>query len=325
MKQIPPNDNSDKPLVSVIIPFFNREDFLGEAVESVLAQTYENWELILVDDGSRDKSYEIAEEFTKKYSGKISLLTHENNENKGASASRNLGIKNAGGEFITFLDSDDIYFPDTLEREVKAFAENADADAVCGTLECWYSWSNEASEWERDFKIDLVLELEKLYQPPDLLVHNLNASGRKPGINCVMLKRCFVEQIENIFEDDYRYAWEDQVFWSKLSLKGNIYVMDACLAKYRQHPASTCSIESRNGQDIPSMNIFLNWLENYLREQNITDQRVWKALKNFQRNLRIETKFKGLKQLYRRILPLHLRYELRDKWTRLKKWKMDNG
>ncbi|MDQ3633889.1 MAG: glycosyltransferase family 2 protein [Acidobacteriota bacterium] len=319
------NNKIDKTLVSIIIPFFNREDFLGEAVESVLAQTYENWELFLVDDGSTDKSFHIAEKFVKKYPDKIYLLTHENNENKGASASRNLGIKYAKGEFITFLDSDDIYFPDTLEKELKAFAENIDADAVCGTLECWYSWSDEADEREKDFKINLVLELEELYQPPDLLIHNLNASGRKPGINCVMLKREFVEQVGNIFEDDCRYVWEDQVFWAKVSLFGKIYVMDATLAKYRQHPASSSAVETHDGSDIPSMNIFLDWLENYLQEQKIKDERVWKALRNFQRNLRIETKLKRLKQLYRRTLPLHIRYGLRDKWTKLKKWKMENG
>ncbi|MGI8668232.1 MAG: glycosyltransferase family 2 protein [Aridibacter sp.] len=324
MKQIP-NNKTDKPLVSVIIPFFNREDFLGEAVESVLAQTYRNWEMFLVDDGSTDKSFEIAEDFTEKYPDKINLLTHENNENKGASASRNLGIKHTTGEFITFLDSDDIYFPDTLEKELKAFAENADADAVCGTLECWYSWSDEASDREKDFRIDLVLELEKMYQSPDLLIHNLKASGRKPGINCVMLKREFVEKVGNIFEVECRYVWEDQIFWSKVSLFAKIYVMDASLAKYRQHPASSCAVETQGGNDIPSMSIFLDWLENYLKEENITDERVWKALRNFQRNLRLETKLKGLKQLYRRTLPLHIRYGLRDKWTKFKKRITENG
>ncbi len=319
------NNKIDKPLVSIIIPFFNREDFLGEAVESVLAQIYENWELFLVDDGSKDKSFEIAEHFTKEFPDKIYSLTHENNENKGASASRNLGIKHANGEFITFLDSDDIYFPDTLEKELKAFAENTDADAVCGTLECWYSWSDEADEREKDFEINLVLELEKLYQPPDLLIHNLNANGRKPGINGVMLKREFVKKVESIFEDDCRYVWEDQIFWSKVSLFAKIYVMDASLSKYRQHPASSCAVETQDASDIPSMSIFLDWLEDYLHEKNIEDERVWKALKNFQRNLRIETKLKGLKQLYRQILPLHMRYGLRDKWTKLKKRKTKNG
>jgi glycosyltransferase involved in cell wall biosynthesis len=310
-------ENQTKPLVSIIIPFYNREEFLEEAIESVFKQSVNDWEMILIDDGSTDKSVEIVQTFIKKYPHKIHLLSHEKNQNKGASASRNLGIAKANGEFITFLDSDDVFFPDTLERELKAFENNPKADAVCGTLECWYSWSDEAEKWEKDFIVALVLETEKLYQPPDLLVHNLNAGGRKPGINCVMLKRDFAKNFE-LFEDDYRYAWEDQVFWAKVSFHGTIYVMDAVLAKYRQHPASTCAVESKSGQDIPSVNIFLDWLEAYLRKQNVENKNVWKALHSFQKTLYLETKFSKLKQLYRRMFPLHIRYKIRDKLTRVK-------
>lgn len=305
------------PLVSVIIPFFDREEFLTEAIESVIIQTENSWELLLINDGSTDGSLEIVRSYKEKYPNKIYLLNHKDNLNKGASASRNLGIENAKGKYITFLDSDDVFFPDTLERELKAFAENPKADVVCGTLKCWYSWSDQAEKWEKDFIIDLVLELEKLYQPPDLLVHNLNAGGRKPGIDCVMLKSDFAKQFE-LFEADYRYAWEDQVFWAKVSIYGKIYVMDAVLAKYRQHPASTCAIEAKNGQDISSMSIFLDWLEEYLNKQNIKNKDVWTALRGFQRTLYLETKLKKLKQLYRRLFPLHVRYKIRDKWTRSK-------
>lgn len=306
------------PLVSIIIPFFNRKEFLVEAIESILAQSEKDWELLLIDDGSTDNGAEIARGFVQEYPCKIQLLNHPNNQNKGASASRNLGISNAKGKYLTFLDSDDIFFPDTITRELKAFEKNTDADAVCGTLECWYSWSGKADRREQDFTIDLVLELEKLYQPPDLLVHNLNAGGRKPGINCVMLKSEFVHRV-GLFEEEFTRTGEDQVFWAKVSLFGQIYVMDAVLAKYRQHPASTCAIESENGQDIPLMNIFLDWLENYLRQQNIENKEVWKALRGFRRTLYLETKFRKLKQLYRRMFPLHFRYKMRDKWTRLKK------
>lgn len=305
------------PLVSIIIPFYNREEFLGEAIESVLDQSEKNWELLLINDGSTDKSVEIVQGFVEKYPSKIRLFSHEQNENKGAHAARNLGIANSNGEYITFLDSDDVFFPDTLERELKAFAKNPQADAVCGTLECWHSWSKNVKNWEKDFTIDLVLETEKIYEPPDLLVHNLRAGGRKPGMNCVMLKGDFAKDI-GVFEEDCKYIWEDQIFWMKVSLYGKVYVMDATLAKYRQHPVSNSKIKSQNSQDIPLMPTFLDWMEVYLQKHNIDNEEVWKALRDFRRTLLFEIKFKKVKHLYRRFVPLHVRYSMRDRLTRLK-------
>lgn len=312
---------SEKPvktLVSIIIPFYNREKFLSESVESVLAQTVKEWELFLIDDGSTDKTAEIAAKFAEKYPNKIFLLNHQDNQNKGASAARNLGIANATGEYITFLDSDDVFFPDTLERELRAFAENPEADAVCGTMECWFSWSSEADKRENDFTIDLVLETEKLYQPPDLFVHNLKAGGRKPGINCVMLKRNFAEEI-GAFEAEYKYTWEDQVFWAKLTLNGKIYVMNAVLAKYRQHSASISDIQMKDGRDILSMTVFFDWLADYLQKRKIRNNEVRRAVLGFRRKIRWETKLKKFKQIYRRIFSLHTRYKIRDLFTKTKK------
>lgn len=308
---------SRPPLVSVIIPFFNREKFLGEAVESVLGQTATDWELILVDDGSTDHSRRIAEEFVRRHPEKIRVAAHPDGRNRGASAARNLGIGQARGEYLTFLDSDDVLLPDALERELRAFAANPAADAVCGTLECWYSWSPDAGRGERDFPVDLVLETEKLYRPPALLIHNLRAGGRKPGIDCVMLKTEFARR-HGVFAENYRHAWEDQVFWAKVSLHGQIYVMDALLARYRQHPASTCAVETRGGRDLTSLKIFLSWLEDYLDREQVADPEVRRALRGFRRANRLETRLRGIKNLYRRMLPLHLRYQIRDRLTRIK-------
>lgn len=80
-----------QPLVSVIIPFLNAERFIEEAIESVLAQTYKNWELLLVDDGSDDKSTKIALDYAKKCHGKVFYFEHDRHHNIGTSASRNLG------------------------------------------------------------------------------------------------------------------------------------------------------------------------------------------------------------------------------------------
>ena len=94
--------------VSVIVPVYNAEDFLAECIESILGQDYEELELLLVDDGSRDGSGRICEEYAAA-SGKIRLLRQENS---GASAARNAGLRQAEGEFIVFVDADD-YLPGT--------------------------------------------------------------------------------------------------------------------------------------------------------------------------------------------------------------------
>jgi hypothetical protein len=89
-----------QPLVSAIIIFLNAEKFIREAIESVFAQTYDNWELLLVDDGSTDASTEIAHRYAEQYAGKVRYLEHEDHQNLGMSASRNLGINNAKGKYI---------------------------------------------------------------------------------------------------------------------------------------------------------------------------------------------------------------------------------
>ena len=234
-----------------------------------------------------------------------------------ASASRGLGIQRSKGKYVTFLDSDDVFYQDTIEREIRAFELNDDVDVVCGTLRCWYSWSPSAENWEKDFVIDLVLDLDTTYEPPDLFVHNLGTGGSKPGINCVMLTREFAEKYE-VFSEDYKYAWEDQVFWAKVSLNASVFVLDAVLSNYRQHPASTCAVESTDGRDIESMLVFLEWLESYVESLEMNDKRVEDALKSFRRKVHFEKRLKPLKQLYRKVFSLELRYKIRNILTRLR-------
>lgn len=99
-----------KPPVTIITIFFNEEKFLQQAVESVFSQTYDNWELVLVDDGSTDASTQIALGYSQQFPDKIRYFDHDNHQNRGMSASRNLGIRNARGEYITFLDADDCFY-----------------------------------------------------------------------------------------------------------------------------------------------------------------------------------------------------------------------
>lgn len=106
------------PLVSIIIPTYNRACFIGETLDSVILQTYQKWECIVVDDGSSDYTYELMEFYCEKDS-RIQYHNRPSNKPKGANACRNYGFKISKGEYINWLDSDDILFLNNLEAKLK--------------------------------------------------------------------------------------------------------------------------------------------------------------------------------------------------------------
>ncbi|MCD6386315.1 glycosyltransferase [Candidatus Sumerlaeota bacterium] len=117
------------PLVSVIIPTYNRATFIVEAVESVLGQTFRDFELIVVDDDSRDATPEVL----APYFGRLRYIAQPH---QGPAAARNTGIQEASGEFIAFLDSDDLWLPEKLQRQIEFFHHNPDI-LICQTQEIW--------------------------------------------------------------------------------------------------------------------------------------------------------------------------------------------
>lgn len=117
----------EKGLVSIITPMYKGAAFVGETIESVLAQSYTNWEMIIVDDCSPDDGAGIAA--VKKYTSDPRIKLIESKENRGSSGARNIALKEAKGRYIAFLDSDDIWHPDFLERQMK-FMEMLSAPLV---------------------------------------------------------------------------------------------------------------------------------------------------------------------------------------------------
>lgn len=101
------------PLISVIIPVYNAERFLSAALDSVLAQSYKNWELILIDDGSIDQSGAICDQYAAQHPEQVSVI-HQCNQ--GVSVARNAGLRIAQGDFIFFIDADDVIAPDCLTQ-----------------------------------------------------------------------------------------------------------------------------------------------------------------------------------------------------------------
>src|SRR5919108_4757895 len=158
-----------QPLVSVVIIFWNTARFLQEAIQGALAQTYANWELLLVDDGSNDGSTAIARGYAARDNQRIKYYQHAGHANRGMSASRNLGLRHARGQYIALLDADDVWFANTLEEQVKILEAHPQAAMVYGPLQWWYSWTGRPEDRERDYVENLGVSANTVIQPPRLL------------------------------------------------------------------------------------------------------------------------------------------------------------
>jgi glycosyltransferase involved in cell wall biosynthesis len=256
----------------------NAEEFIEEAVESALAQTYDRWELLLVDDGSTDRSSAIARQYAERRPEKVRYLEHAGKENRGMSASRNLGIRNARGKYIAFLDADDAWLPRKLEEQVALLDAHPEAAMVYGLSEFWYSWAGGPEE-KNDFLHHLGVPSGELIQPPALIRRFFFAQDAAiPGPTDVLVRRGAIEQVGG-FEEEFRGAYEDAVFYAKICLNAPVLPVDTCWDRYRQHPDSSDSIVERAGQEYAARVIFLTWLAGYLAEQGVKDSEMLRALR----------------------------------------------
>lgn len=263
------------PRVSVIIIFLNEERYLGEAIESVRTQGFADWEMILVDDGSSDRSGEIARSAAD--GSRICYLTHPNCENRGMSASRNAGIAASHGELIAFLDADDIWLPNKLADQVAIFDAKAETDMVYGRTLIWHEWQPGATT--RDFCFDLGIEPGILFPPLSLFPVLIRNRAQTPTTINAIMRRTLVERVGG-FEEQFRGMFEDQVFFAKTHLVANCYVDDRVWAKYRQHEASSTARSSGTLDDLLARRRFLRWLTDYVRSRKINILRVsWELLR----------------------------------------------
>jgi glycosyltransferase involved in cell wall biosynthesis len=266
------------PLVSVIIIFFNDERFLSEAIESVIVQSMDDWELLLADDGSSDDSTRIAKEYAARFVDKICYLEHPNHENRGMSASRNLGISNAKGRYLAFLDSDDVWLPQKLEKQVGVLHLKPDVVMTYGPVHVWRRWSADCPQNEKDNIQDLGGRYDIQYKGFSLASAYLRNEGITP-CPCSVLARADIVRKVHGFESSFRGMYEDQVFYMKMCLEGSIFVSSECLSKYRRHAGSICSRLYGTKEYHRIRFLFLSWLQTYLREKQSRRLRLWWALK----------------------------------------------
>lgn len=267
-------------LVSVTIPFFNRELFLPEAVDSVLAQSYSQWELFLVDDGSTDRSTELAQNYAARHPDKIHYLAHPNLANCGVTRSRNLGASVSRGEYIAFLDSDDVWLPKKLEHQVRLLEAEPRAGICYGPSEYWFSW--DAASGEHD-SVPAVAPAGRLYEPPYLFANSHPFGGYEaPCPSSFLLRRSAFDDVGGFveaFNPATYQLYEDTAFLSKLYLKVPVYVTELCTDRYRCHPDSIWFRTQGKLREEEERRFYFHWLRTYLRSQGVTDPAVWRAMR----------------------------------------------
>jgi glycosyltransferase involved in cell wall biosynthesis len=205
-----------KPKISIIMPVYNSEKYLKDSIESIINQTFRDFEFIIINDGSTDNSLKIIKEYTK-LDERIKIIDQKNT---GVSYSRNMGIKKSTGEYVAFIDSDDIWLENKLELQLAEFILNKDLK-ICGT---WAIVIDELGEEKRKFE----------YPPVDDKSIKLNSIYKNPFItSSVMIKKDILNPNE-LFKIDMRLA-EDYEFITRYIHKNKCKNISKYIVKYRIH------------------------------------------------------------------------------------------
>ena len=202
-------------LVSIVMPSYNTAKYISDSIKSVLAQTYQNWELLIVDDCSTDNTLEIVKSFSDT---RIILL--QNEKNSGAAVSRNYALRGAKGKWIAFLDSDDIWLPEKLEKQIRFMNENNLAFTFTDYRIClngkWLPYINTAPN---------IINKRKMYNYCYFSTITVMYDREKIGLI----------QIPNLKKNN------DYAMWLQIIEKSDAYRLPECLSYYIKHENSISS------------------------------------------------------------------------------------
>lgn len=209
-------------LVSIIVPVYNAEKFIRETMDSVLAQTYPHWELLLIEDGSSDGSADVIEEYiAKKGESRIRLIRLPSNQ--GAARARNKGLWEAAGRYIAYLDADDLWAPEKLEHELRFMEEKEAAFAFTG-----YEFADEHG-----------VGLGKIVRVPETLIYRQALSNTTIFTTTVMFDSSKIPK--ELLEMPVIKSEDTALWWKVLKAGYTAYGLDENLVKYRRAGRSLSS------------------------------------------------------------------------------------
>jgi|GEM_PF-6735583 len=227
-------------LISVIIPAFKMGQFIGEALESIGEQTYPHWEVIVVDDaGPEDGTRATVEAFAAKYTGhRVEYIQHDTNQ--GVSVARRTAFEAARGEFIAFLDADDVFIPEKLAKQIKVLENDADVILVHGPVMEMGQWPPHMDGPKEWFAAKSNSERYQV-TPLDLVRHNHICNSTVVVRKCSMRREDFAPQM--------CFQFEDLFLWALLAKRGPFYYEKERLTGYRFHHGSfTAAVLARPGR-----------------------------------------------------------------------------
>ncbi len=251
------------PFVSIIVASYNYENFIGETLDGILSQTYRHFEVIVVDDGSKDNSVDVIGKYVEKYSN-VRLYTHKGGVNKGLPATVKLGLKKAKGRYVAFCESDDIWTPDHLEKKIGLINSCASRNPaiIINDIEAFGDEKRcRAANHTASERMKALAEVENVIPVLDFRKKNWICT-----FSCCMVRRDVLEKCD--FDSCPRPANLDWWLWRQICCCHHVFVVREKLTKWRMHESFMAreSVESllRQREFIGNMDRLL--LSRYPRE-----------------------------------------------------------
>lgn len=217
--------------ISVITASYNYADFIKEAIESVLAQSFSGWELIVVDDGSEDNSIEVIQTYCDK-DERIKLFQHQDGANKGLKETIMLGLEKSTGEYIAFLESDDIWREDYLKEKAEIARNYPSAKVIFNEVEL-FGDSEVIDDYEDYFEKNRKILEKKRY--PTNLFSGFSFQNLVPTFSCVMVEANALRKAD--FNSTVP-AFLDHWIWAHLAYDNDFYYIQKSLTRWRMHKRS---------------------------------------------------------------------------------------
>lgn len=217
--------------ISILTASYNYGSYLEEAITSVLNQSYTDWELIIVDDGSSDNSVDIIKSYCKKDS-RIKLLQHQNGQNKGLKETLLLGLKNATGEWIAFLESDDVFEPDNLYKKVEIAQKYPNVKLIFNQVE--YLYEDEKTKKRIKAFNDTHKKLSRLSFPRNMF-YDFYINNMILTFSSVMVEANAIKNADFNTPVDTLLDWW---LWINLAYEHDFYYIEDKLSRWRLHAES---------------------------------------------------------------------------------------